>query len=131
MSKIKRISFVWNADFSIAGGIRALKEVVSGHHSCTLCEIAYHRVTQTGDWKAYKKELIERLGADISEPCRNQLGKAERAAAAGDFPAVLVRSGAGVRKLLGSTDINGCNGDFAAFRKKLDAALGKMIRKGH
>jgi hypothetical protein len=120
---IKRISFVWNADFSLASGIRALKEAAIGHHSCTLCEIAYHRVRQTGDWKAYKKELAANLGVEIREPCRNQLREAELTAAGGDFPAVLARTNTGVVKLLGSKEIDSCKGEFGAFRKKLDKAL--------
>ena len=57
-------------EFNLAGGMRALKGVVDGHHNSTLCVIAYHRVTRTGDWKAYKRELAQRFGADIREPCR-------------------------------------------------------------
>lgn len=123
MRKIRRITFVWNADFSVASGLRALREVVEGHHSCTLCEIAYHRVRQTRDWKSYKKMLGRSLGADIREPCRNQLSRAEKAAADGDYPAVLAHTSTGVIKLLTGGDIDGCDGDFDAFRTKLDAAL--------
>lgn len=124
--KIKRISFIWNADFSLAGGVRALKELVEGEHSCTLCEIAYHRVTQTSEWKAYRKELAQRYSADMRQPCRNQLTKAEREAMDGDYPAVLAHYNNDIVKLLGSTEIDSCNGDFDAFREKLDAALNRL-----
>ena len=127
MSAIQRIVFVWNADFSLAGGMRALKEVATGHHSCTLCAIAYHRIRQTRDWTAYKAELSKRYGLVIKEPCRNQLKQAERAAADGDFPAVLAHTNKGVLKLLGSRDIDACRGDFARFKDKLDRILRNRV----
>lgn len=123
MSDIKRITFVWNADFSLASGVRALKEAVEGHHSCTLCEIAYHRVTQTGDWKSYKKELKASLKAEIREPCKNQLTSEEVHAVAGDYPAVLAYTNGNVIKLLGSKDIDSCLGEFSALRAKLNKAI--------
>ncbi len=123
MMDIKRITFVWNADFSFASGVRALKEAVEGHHSCTLCEIAYHRVTQTGEWKAYKKELRTSLKADVREPCRNQLTQEEIHVIAGDFPAVLAHTNEGVIKLLGSKDVDSCLGEFSALRSKLNKAI--------
>lgn len=125
--KITRISFVWNADFNLAGGINAIKEVVSGVHSCTLCEIAYHRVTQTREWKAYCKALAKRFGADIRQPCRNQLSAAERAIVETDFPAVLAHTDEGIVKLLGAVAIDGCDGDFQRFQQALDAALETLV----
>lgn len=123
MSEISRIVFVWNADFSIAGGLNAIKEVVSGHHTCTLCEIAYHRVTQTQEWTNYKQELAEKLNAQIRQPCRNQLSKMELAAAKGDFPAILAHTKKGILKLIGSGDIDRCAGDFNCLKEKLNAAI--------
>ena len=124
MSKsINRITFVWNADFSVAGGLRALKEVVQGEHSCSLCELAYHRVTQTSDWKAYKESLASQLRAEIREPCKNQLDESEREIAAGDFPAVLAHVPQGIIKLLGGEEVDSCGGEFSKFKEKLDAAI--------
>lgn len=123
MSDIKRITFVWNADFSLASGVRALKEAVEGHHSCTLCEIAYHRVTQTGEWKAYKKELKTSLKADVREPCKNQLTSEEINAVAGDFPAVLAHTDSGVIKLLGADEVDSCLGEFKVLRAQLNKAI--------
>ncbi|MDD9891984.1 MAG: hypothetical protein OXT49_00540 [Gammaproteobacteria bacterium] len=122
MLEIEKLVFVWNADFSVAGGIRALKEVASGEHSCTLCEIAYHRVTQTSEWKAYKKSL----GIEVREPCRNQLKADQLAAAGGDFPCVLAHTEAGVHKLLGAKEIDACEGDFERFRHGLGLALAAL-----
>jgi len=127
MKTIERIAFVWNADFSLSGGVRALKELVDGHHSCTLCAIAYHRITQTAEWKTYKQELAKRLGAEIRQPCRNQLTAAELKFAAEDFPTVLAHTSVGIVKLLSATEINACNGEFAAFRAKLDERLQQFL----
>lgn len=124
---IKRITFVWNADFSVAGGVRALQEVIKGEHSCTLCEIAYHRVTQTKDWKAYTKELAKRHGAEIRQPCRNQLTKEELLGIHYDYPAVLIYTDNGIKKALGSQEINSCNGKFDEFKVKLDQAINEMM----
>lgn len=126
MIKISRITFVWNADFSVSGGINALKEIIEGKHSCSLCEIAYHTVTQTKEWKSYKKHLSKQYDADIREPCKNQLKKEEVAIAVHDYPAVLAHTSEGIIKLLGGEDINGCSGSFNAFKEKLDAALNKF-----
>lgn len=123
MSNIRRVVFVWNADFSIAGGLNAIKEVVSGHHTCTLCDIAYHRVTQTKEWTNYKKELARRLSAQIRQPCRNQLSQQELAVAAGDFPTILAHTKTGVIKLINRDEIDGCSGDFNCLKIKLDAAI--------
>lgn len=127
MPSITRITFVWNADFSLSGGLRALKEVVAGVHNCTLCAIAYHRVSQTSEWKDYKRRLASELKAEIREPCRNQLSDAEAAAAAGDYPAVLIHTSDGVHKVLGSREIDACRGDVAAFRLTLDEALARIL----
>ena len=127
MSEISRIVFVWNADFSIAGGINAIKEVVSGYHTCTLCEIAYHRVTQTKEWTDYKRELATKLNAQIRQPCRNQLSEWELAAAEGDYPAILAYNRGSVIKLVGSNEIDSCDGDFGCLRAKLNAAIAHVV----
>lgn len=131
MGKIDRIVFVWNADFSIAGGVNAVKEVVSGHHTCTLCDIAYHRIMQTSEWTSYKKELGKKLSAQIRQPCRNQLNKSELAVAAGDYPTVLARTDKGVIKLVSGEDIDSCNGEFGIFKSKLDAAINAFLESSH
>jgi hypothetical protein len=122
VAEIRKLVFVWNADFNLAGGIRALKELAAGEHSCTLCEIAYHRVTQTGDWKAYKKAL----GVEVREPCRNQLKADQLQVAAADFPCVLAHTDNGIVKLLGAAEIDACNGQFEPFRRSLDEALAAL-----
>lgn len=127
MHKINRIVFVWNADFSIAGGVNAVKEVVSGQHTCTLCDIAYHRIMQTSEWSSYKKELANRLHAKIRQPCRNQLDELELVAAAGDYPTVLAHTDKGIIKLLSGGDIDGCDGQFGVFKSKLDAAVNDLL----
>lgn len=127
MSNIKRITFVWNADFNVQGGLNALKEIVKGEHSCSLCEIAYHKVTQTKEWKSYKKHLSKQYDASIKEPCKNQLKKSELAIAVHDYPTVLAHTDKGVVKLLGGDDINSCSGDIKLFRKKLDEALSQRF----
>lgn len=126
MTEIRRISFVWNADFNLAGGVRALRELAGGEHSCTLCAIAYHRVRQTGDWKDYKRELAQRYRCEVREPCRNQLQADEAAAAAGHYPCVLVRTDREVVQVLDSRAIDACAGGFHPFRTKLDAAVARL-----
>jgi len=121
--RIKTIKFVWNADFSLSGGINALKEVVSGEHSCTLCEIAYHRVRQTKDWKNYKKSLQKKYGCEVREPCRNQLSINEKKHIGLNYPTVLAITDDGFRTLLAGHEIDGCDGDFETFRSKLEQAI--------
>ncbi len=127
MAELQKIVFVWNADFSVAGGVRALKEMLSGQgHSCTLCEIAYHRVKQTDGWKDYKQTLRDRLNVQIEEPCKNQIDVEQYEAADGDFPAVLAHIDGRITKLLGSAEIDRCDGKFEPFREQLDAALAEL-----
>ena len=125
---ISRITFIWNADFSVSGGINALKEVWSGEHSCSLCEIAYHRVTQTKEWKNYKTELSKRYDCEIRQPCKNQISKAEYAIVKRDYPAVLAHTEKGIIKLLGGRDVDSCNGEFSIFKKKLDDAITEAVK---
>lgn len=117
--KIERIYFVWNADFSLKGGIRALSDVLQQQHSCSLCEIAYHTITQKSGWKAYKKSL----GVPCQEPCRNQLNRALVAAAGGKFPAVLAKTTDNAVVLLNNDDIDSCDGSLEKFKIKLDSKL--------
>lgn len=130
MTTIRRLAFVWNADFSVAGGVHALRELWEGHHSCTLCAIAYHRVTQTDGWKAYMDDLAGRLSAEIRQPCRNQLSAEECAAAGDDFPAVLAHTPTAVIKLLGGATIDECHGQLEPFRARLDAAIARVQQAG-
>ncbi len=127
MSRIQRVVFVWNADFSFSGGVRAVQELMAGEHTCTLCTIAYHRVRQTADWKSYKQSLRERLQAQVREPCRNQLSAAERAATADQYPSVLAHLENGVVQLLDRSEIDACDGAFDCFRKKLDRAIDARV----
>lgn len=124
---VQRLVFVWNADFSVAGGVRALREVAAGQHSCALCEIAYQRIRQTREWKDYKHELAARLGAEIREPCRNQLSGLEAQAALDDYPSVLAHTRRGILKLLGSAQIEPCSGALQPFREQLDAELERLL----
>ena len=121
--KINKISFVWNADFSLAGGLNALQELVKGEHSCSLCEIAYHKVRQTSEWKEYKKVLKKKLACEIEEPCKNQLSKELYEASKGVFPTVLIHTNTGIVSLLAGKAIDDCDGDFNCFQGKLDEAL--------
>lgn len=121
--RIKIIKFVWNADFSVSGGVNALKEVISGEHSCSLCAIAYHRIRQTNDWKRYKRELEKAYRCTIREPCRNQLSTSEAEYIGGIYPTVLAITDEGMRILLAGEDIENCDGDFDVFKKKLNQSL--------
>lgn len=132
MAKLTQISFVWNADFSIGSGLRALREVAQGEHSCTLCEIAYHRIRQTSEWKTYKQALQCRLSDDdgelvIREPCRNQITTAAANLANGQFPCVIGHQANGdLQIILDRTVIDACHGEFAPFQQALDAALDRI-----
>lgn len=119
---IERIYFVWNADFSLKGGIQALSDVLQQQHSCTLCDIAYHRITQKSGWKAYKKSL----GIPYQEPCRNQLNSALIEAAHGKFPAVLAKTSTGAIVLLDSESIDSCDGSLEQFKVKLNLKLAQF-----
>lgn len=128
MKQLQKITFVWNEDFSVRGGISALADVANGQHSCSLCGIAYHRVRQTRDWKRYKKHLRTRFpGLAIKEPCRNQLSDNEQSVANGDFPTVLARVDGNLLKLISADEIDQCEEDFSAFESRLESVLRSLL----
>lgn len=79
------------------------------------------------DQTEYKKELATKINAQIRQPCRNQLNKKELAAAEGDYPAILAYNRGSVIKLVGSNEIDSCDGDFDCLKAKLNAAIGLIV----
>lgn len=117
--QIDKIYFVWNEDFSLAAVFRAVGEVLRGKHSCSLCDIAYNRVTKKPEWKDYRRSLE----IPSEELYRNQLIPTQREAAESEFPVVLADAGERVVVLLGKQEIDSCNGDLDTFKRKLNKAL--------
>lgn len=112
---IERIYYVWNADFSVKGALKAAADFVRGVEECALCEIAYSGVRQKPEWK----QCQESLDVPIEAMCRNQLDDRLAEAADGEFPVVLAEVGGRVVKLMGSERIASCQGDVGRFKQAL------------
>lgn len=118
-SRIDKIYFVWNADFSLAAAVRAVGEILRGEHSCSLCDVAYNRLTKKSGWKDYCRSLE----IPSEELYRNQLTSIQDKAAEGKFPVVLADADERVVVLLRKQEIDSCSGDLDAFKRKLNKAL--------
>lgn len=119
--RVDCIYFVWNAEHNLKGACLAIADFVQNKHSCSLCEIAYHTVTQKGDWKDYKQAL----SIPVEEMYRNQLSEEGAKAAGHEYPAVLARVGNHTVKLLGKAEIDACDGDLDKFKELLDSRLAR------
>ena len=98
---IERLYYVWNADFSVKGAVKAAADFIRGVEECALCEIAYDGIRQKPTWK----QCQESLPVPIETRCRNQLDEPLAHAAGGEYPVVLALVNGRIIKLLGSSDI--------------------------
>jgi len=116
---IERIYFVWNADYNLSGAYVTLLDIIRNQHSCSLCEIAYHTVTEKQAWRDYKAAL----GIPIEEIYKNRLNADQVATAQREYPVVLAQTGGRLVKLLGKAEIDACTGNLDMFKEKLNAKL--------
>lgn len=116
---ISRLVFVWNADWSIGGALRAAADFVRGVESCALCDIAYSGIKEKRAFKDCKASIP----VPIEALCRNQLDDRLAAAADGEFPAVIAERDGELSVVMGPAAIEACQGDVDAFKAALEAAV--------
>lgn len=116
---VDRIYFIWNAEYNLSGAYVTLLDIIRNQHSCSLCEIAYHTVTEKQTWRDYKAAL----GIPVQEIYKNRLSADQVAAAQQEYPVVLAQMGQALVKLLGKAEIDACGGDLDIFKEKLNAKL--------
>lgn len=117
---ISTLYFVWNADWSLAGAVRAASDFVRGVESCALCEIVYDGVREKREWKACKSSIP----VPIETMCRNKLPEPHSRAAGNEFPVVLAMIDGECVNLLGKSEIESCRGDVDKFKGLLLSKLG-------
>lgn len=105
---IDELLLVYNAEFSLSGGMEYLLEFAStGKEPCVLCSITHSGVLEKQEWKNCKMNL----GISVRPLYLNQLDEKLRQVVDGDTPCILARSGENISKLLGSKEIESCKGN--------------------
>ncbi len=117
--KLKAIILVFNADWSIAGGLRYLRDRVRGDEPCELCRITYGGLTKKDSWKTCEKDIR----APVEELYKNQLTPEIAAAIDGVFPAVLARTDQGPVRLIAGAELDALDGDPQRLYERLLAEL--------
>ena len=116
---IEHIYFIWNADYNLSGAYVTFLDIIRNQHSCSLCEIAYHTVTEKQAWRDYKAAL----GIPVQEIYKNRLTAEQVTVAEQEYPVVLAQTGQALVKLLGKAEIDACAGNLDRFKEKLNAKL--------
>ena len=104
---VESIVLVYNADWSLRGGVEYLGELLRGTNSCALCDITHTTVFEKSRWKSCSANL----GVPVEVLYRNQLDAGLTEAVNGDYPAVLARTDQGYVKLLGRAQLESCDKD--------------------
>ncbi len=87
-NKIERLILVYNADWSLRGGLQYAAQRLRGDQDpCALCEITYEGLTENKAWKNCRL----RYGLRVDGVYRNQLDAQMAAATEGQHPCVLAR----------------------------------------
>lgn len=119
MPALKAVLLVFNADWSVAGGLTYLKDRISGTEPCELCAITYSGLSKKGEWKRCEKDIR----APVKEMYRNQLDGALKALLADGFPAVVAETDAGYELLIGPAALKAFERDPVQLHQALLAAI--------
>ena len=117
---VAKIILVYNADFSLLGGLQYLKGTLStGNEPCALCTITHNAIFEKSAWKACKSGM----GIEVAALYRNQLTPQLEKEVAGEYPAVLIELSNGkILKILGREILESCAGEPQALVSHLQAA---------
>jgi hypothetical protein len=103
--KVARLLLVYNADWSLMGGLRyASERIRTGRDPCALCDLTYDGLTENEQWKQCRLEL----GVPVEGVYRNHLDPPMRAASGGEYPCVLAEVDGGYVRLLSPNAFETC-----------------------
>jgi len=113
---------VYDADSTILGEISYWVGARLGVRNCSLCDITHGLFTERNDWK----QCRETLAAPFATCHRNDAPHDVLAIASGVFPAVFVRRGGQIARVLSPTDLEAFNGSPEALVGRLNAMLSQF-----
>ncbi len=116
MPTIDRLTFVYDADGSLAGEVKYWVGTLFGAQHCSLCDLTHHRF---GKRKAFD-ECAGRLRTPFEYLHRDELPEELRGVAP-VLPAVIGHAGTESTLLMGPVELAAFNGDLAAFEAVLAA----------
>lgn len=115
---IERLTFVYDADGTLAGELRYWFGTLFGAAHCSLCDVTHTRWGRRREFRGCE----QRLGLPIEYLHRNDLDSAVRASV-GPMPVVLGHSGDRIEVLLDATQLSLLAGDVPAFEAALHDAI--------
>ena len=115
---VDRLTFVYDADGTLAGELRYWFGTLFGADHCSLCDVTH---TRWGRRREFRR-CADRIGLPIDYLHRNDLDDTARDAA-GPLPVVLGHCGSDTFVLLGPEVLTTVSGDVAAFESALRTAL--------
>jgi hypothetical protein len=115
---IDRLTFVYDADGTLAGELKYWFGTLLGADHCSLCDITHSRWGKRKDFG----ECARRLGLPITYRHRNDVD-ADLRASVPAFPVVIGHRGETTLVLLGPAELADLHGDVSAFEERLRAAL--------
>jgi len=108
MAHARRLLLVYNADWSLLGGIRyAAHRIETGEDPCALCEITYDGVRENAQWKRCRLSF----DVPVEGVYRNQMDADLAEATRGAFPCVVADTDAGYVRLIGPEELDSCRND--------------------
>jgi len=117
-SPIDRLTFVYDADGTLAGELKYWFGTLFGAQHCSLCDITHHRWGKRSDFA----KCAATLGLPITYLHRDDL-VGDLRAFAGTLPAVIGHMGDTAVLLLGPYELAPLHGDVAAFERQLRDAI--------
>jgi hypothetical protein len=117
---IQRLSFVYDADGTLAGEVKYYFGSLIGKAHCALCDITHSKVGK----RASFRKCADDIGLPITFLHRDHVPADVTAAAAGQWPVVVGHDERGVAAvLLDREALERCDGSTEQFRILLTAAL--------
>ena len=117
---IRRLVGVYDANGTVGGELAYWIGARLGRTHCALCEVTHGLVGERAAWRTCR----DGLPVVFDTYHRNDQPDAVRAAAMGEAPIVFAETADGLVRLLGSTDLDACDG----IPERLEAAIEKAIR---
>jgi hypothetical protein len=114
-NQIQSLILVYNADWSLLGGLQYVGEMLRGANACALCDITHNTLTEKREWRSCKAEI----GVPVKALYRNQIRGALKDALKGAFPAVVAKTAHGFTLLLDRRNLEACKGDVRLLYDKV------------
>ena len=120
--RIVRLVGVYDADSTMRGELAYRVGARLGRRHCSLCEITHGSIRQRPEWKACQAGL----GVPFDPYHRNDQPDTIRAAAGGQAPVVVAETDTGHVLLLGSGDLEACDGSIDRLVEAIEHAATRV-----